>query len=230
MKQRLDCSFQYHEMNSRVFVPFEINQELNAPVSEIDPDLQFYTETNYIQNTKCDYYLEGFFNDCFSESKTEAINASFFHLNIKSLPKHYNELNLYLDSLKVKFSFIALTETWLSEGTEQLFGVHNYYVVNRFRKGRKGGGVTLYINDNIPHIIRNDHEFFDSEMESLFIEVYSNVFQTSFNIIIGIVYRMPCSSIVIFNDCMTDILNKVNKDNKLFYMLWDLNIDLRKCE
>ena len=146
MEQRLNFSFQFHEMNSRVFVPFEINQELNTPVSEIDPDLQFYTETNYIQNTKCDYYLEDSFNYCFSESETEAINASFFHLNIKSLSKHYNELNLYLDSLKVKFSFIALTETWLSEGTEELYGVHDYHVENRFRKGRKGGGVTLYIN------------------------------------------------------------------------------------
>ena len=41
---------------------------------------------------------------------------------------------------------------------------------------------------------------------------------------------MPDSSIDIFNDRMTDILNKVNKDNELLYMLGDLNIDLLKCE
>ena len=105
-------------MNSRIFVPSEINQDSNTPFTEIDPDLQFYTESNYIHNMKCDYYLEDTFNDYFSESKTEDIGASFFHLDIKSLPKHYDVLNLYLDSLKVKFSFIALTETWLSEGTE----------------------------------------------------------------------------------------------------------------
>ena len=86
-------------MNSRVFVPFEINQDSNTPFTEIDPDLQFYTESNYIHNMKCDYYLEDTFNDYFSESKTEDISASFFHLNIESLPKHYDELNLYLDSL-----------------------------------------------------------------------------------------------------------------------------------
>ena len=195
MEQRLNCSFRFHEMNSRVFVPFEINQDSNTPFTEIDPDLQFYTESNYMHNMNCDYYLEDTFNDYFSESKTEDISASFFHLNIKSLPKHYDELNLYLDSLKVKFSFIAFTETWLSEGTEELYGIQNYNVVNRFRKGRKGGGVTLYINENIPCVIRNDLEFFDSEMESLFIEVDNNVFQTSSSIIIGIVYRMPDSSI-----------------------------------
>ena len=68
--------------------------------------------------------------------------------------------------------------------------------------------------------------FFYSEMESLFIDLDNNVFKTSSNIIIGIVYRMPDSSIDIFNDRMTDILNTVNKENKLFYMLGDLNIDL----
>ena len=54
-------------MNSRIFVPFEIIQKSSTPVSEIDPDLQFYTESDYIQNTKCDYYLKDSFNDCFSE-------------------------------------------------------------------------------------------------------------------------------------------------------------------
>ena len=144
------------------------------------------------------------------------------------MPKHYNELNLYLDSLQFKFSFIALTEIWLSESTEELYGIQTYYVVNRFRNGRKDRGVTLYINENIPCTIRHDLDFFDSEMESLFIKLDNNVFKTSSNVFIGIVYRMPDSSIDIFNHRTTDILNTVNKENKLFYMLGDLNIDLLK--
>ena len=71
---------------------------------------------------------------------------------------------------------------------------------------------------------------FYGEMESLFIELDNNVFKTSSNIIIGIGYRMPDSSIDIFNDRMTDILNTVNKENKLFYMLGDLNIDPLKYD
>ena len=46
MEQRLNCSFRFHEMNSRVFVPFEINQDSNTQFTEIGPDLQFYTESN----------------------------------------------------------------------------------------------------------------------------------------------------------------------------------------
>ena len=41
---------------------------------------------------------------------------------------------------------------------------------------------------------------------------------------------MPDSSVDIFNDRMADILNMVNKETKLFYVLGDLNIDLLKYE
>ena len=56
------------------------------------------------------------------------------------------------------------------------------------------------------------------------------MFSTSSDIIIGMRYRMSDFSIDIFNDRMKYILNKVNKENKLFYVLGDLNIDLLKYE
>ena len=90
-------------------------------------------------------------------------------------------------------------------------------------KCKKGGGVALYVNDRISYIVRKNLQHFDCEMESLFIEVDSKVFQTPSNIVIGIVYRMPDASIDVFNDRMADILNVINKENKLFYMLGDLN-------
>ena len=44
----------------------------------------------------------------------------------------------------------------------------------------------------------------------------------------GVVYRMPDSSVDMFNERLADILNSVQKENKLFYLLGDLNIDLFK--
>ena len=41
---------------------------------------------------------------------------------------------------------------------------------------------------------------------------------------------MPDASIDIFSDRMADILNVINKDNNIFYMLGDLNIDFLKCD
>ena len=44
---------------------------------------------------------------------------------MKSLPKHQNELEIYLDSLNGNFPFIGLTETWLDEYKEALHDISN---------------------------------------------------------------------------------------------------------
>ena len=107
----LDCSYRIHGINTKIFVPFEINDD--GPFHERDPDLQFYSDNHYIQSTSCDYYLEDSFNDKFGEASNLDDSLSFFHQNMKSLPKHQNELEIYLDSLNCNFFFIGLTETWL---------------------------------------------------------------------------------------------------------------------
>ena len=75
MEEMSDWSYDFHEINSKVFVPFEINEQFDTPLIEIDPDMQFYLESNYIKNTKCDYYLEHTFvkNITRSEQQKNAI-------------------------------------------------------------------------------------------------------------------------------------------------------------
>ena len=95
----------------------------------------------------------------------------FFHQNIKSLPKHQNELEIYLDSLNCNFSFIGLTETWLDESKEALHDISNYTCLHRYRQNRKRGGIIIAVRNGIVFKIRNDLEFFYSETESIFIEM-----------------------------------------------------------
>ena len=80
---------------------------------------------------------------------------SFFHVNVKSLPNHSDELNLYLNSLDMKFSFLAFTETWINESNHELYGLPGYNCINKCRKGRKGGGVSLAIKRGISYKVRN---------------------------------------------------------------------------
>ena len=61
MEGMLDGLFNFHEMNKIVFISFEINDKFDTPFTEMDPDVQFYMERNYIENTKCDYYIEDTF-------------------------------------------------------------------------------------------------------------------------------------------------------------------------
>ena len=61
IEDSLDCSYRIREINNKIFVPFEINDD--SPYHEIDPDMQFYSDNHYIQSTSCDYYLEDSLNE-----------------------------------------------------------------------------------------------------------------------------------------------------------------------
>ena len=56
---------------------FEINQESHFLLSEIDHVLQFYTESSFIQNMKCDYYIEDLSNDCFFKPSLQILVRYF---------------------------------------------------------------------------------------------------------------------------------------------------------
>ena len=67
-------------------------------------------------------------------------------------------------------------------------------------------------------------------MELVFIEIESTVFDTKSYIIVGVIYRMPDSSVDVFNERMCDMGNVVTKETKIWYLIGDLNIDLLKHE
>ena len=190
---------------------------------------EYYMDMHYTENIKCNYYFEDGFNEKIKKSNIN--NLSMFHLNVKSLPKHFDELELYLNSLDMKFSFLGLTETWLTNDKQEFYDFPGYSCINRFRKDRKGGGVTLQVREGLPYIRRSDLEHFDSELESIFIEVDKTILNTMSNVVIAVVYRMPDSSVDVFNERITDIMNHViQKENKMIYVMGDLNIDFLKSD
>ena len=67
-------------------------------------------------------------------------------------------------------------------------------------------------------------------METVFIEIDKCIFNTGSNIVIGVIYRMHNSSVDVFNDRISDILNVIQKEHKLCYFLGDLNIDFLKAD
>ena len=54
----LDCSFRLHEINNKIFTPFEINDSFDTPFADIDPDYQYYTNFHHNGKLSCDYYFE----------------------------------------------------------------------------------------------------------------------------------------------------------------------------
>ena len=90
--------------------------------------------------------------------------------------------------------------------------------------------VSHFISYKVLFTLRNDLDYFDSEMVTVFIEIYKSILNTCSNIVIGVIYHTPNSSVDTFNERISDILNAIQKEHKLCYLLGDLNIDFLKAD
>ena len=76
-------------------------------------------------------------------------------LNARSIFNKVDELTVHIENYKSDMIFVS--ETWLSENIpNEAIHIGGYNVFRNDRVGTRGGGVALYINDNIPVEIRND--------------------------------------------------------------------------
>ncbi len=93
-----------------------------------------------------------------------------------------------------------------------------------------GGGVGLFIREHINYKICEDLSIFVPHViERLFVEIECS---TSKNKIVGIVYRpntQPRADIDIFSSSIYDIMDLINRANKIGVVMGDFNIDLLKC-
>ena len=70
-------------------------------------------------------------------------------LNARSIINKKNELNIMVDD--IKRHLIGITESWANNGiTDAELGLEGYVMFRKYRIGRSGGGVLLYIKETIP--------------------------------------------------------------------------------
>lgn len=75
-------------------------------------------------------------------------SLKFLYTNIRSLVKSnkLDELKCNLKTIKTTIHVILLTETWIKSDLEaRSLQIPEYTHVYNFRKGRVGGGVSIYI-------------------------------------------------------------------------------------
>ena len=228
--ERSEKHVSLEELNKKVFIPFEINDETQmSPLFEIDPDLQYF---NVFANrlSCCDYHLEDSFNKKCRDLRIDQTCFSLLHTNIRSVPKNLINFTNYLDLLCIKFSVIGLTETWLQENNVDCYGIEGYKTVNKYRSARQGGGVSLFIVDRLPYILRDDLVYMNDHIECLFIELEGTSVDSDKNYVVGIVYRPPNTNINMFNDTFSHILSTIKCENKKCYIMGDYNINLLNCD
>ena len=113
---------------------------------------------------------------------------------------------------------------------------HDYIPLTRHKYPHKeGGGIALYIKNNIQYRQRTDLQFPECKnhlYDSIVIEVVNDhPSRNAKNIILFVIYRTPSqNSIAEITSDLNILLDKVKQENKTVIITGDLNIDLLKYE
>lgn len=156
-----------------------------------------------------------------SENKFHS-NLSIFCLNIRSLRKHFDELNFYLNSLTEKFKIIILTEVWIKTGEEENYGLSGYNMLFQPRQENQAGGVVIYMDFEL-QFTHKEILLPTAEILHVCLDVVCNGLK--YNLAILGIYRQ-CK--FTFNKFKTDFENilKLSKDPTI--IIGDVNICILK--
>ena len=118
------CCFDSELLKHKCFNPFlddpdSRNLLLN---SDIDPNPNVFAKNSHLLSN-CIYLTSNEFNKIpISSSNT----FSIFHMNVRSLSKHFDDLSEYVSTLNMSFSIIGVSETWLNKSNEHLFNIPGF--------------------------------------------------------------------------------------------------------
>ena len=210
------CALTLDRLNSqnKIFIPFELNNDETSPLMDVDPDLQYYNDIANMNHSSCNYHLEDTFNDKIDKTNIRSNSFSMIHTNIRSIPKNLNNFENYLDGLNHTFSIIGLTESWLSDSSAQCYNLRGFRGEHRYRDNRSGGGVSLFIKDDIEYVLREDLCQMNKNIESIFVEIDKSNSNKDKNTIIGVIYRPPDTDLKVFNEILNGLLANVKLEKK----------------
>ena len=188
--------------NEMLFNPFEVNEDkYYSPLYEIDPDINYYNTIGSHLGSSCNYYFEDYFETAL-KSKGVDITAtnilSLCHSNIRSMRANLSSFEICLKNMEYKFSVIGLSETWLRDYNCNLYNIDGYTFTEVHRSEKAGGGVGIFVREDVPYQVRNDMCEINDVYECVFIEIDKEYFHKEKNIIMGVIYRPPGTEMVDF--------------------------------
>lgn len=145
-------------------------------------------------------------------------NFKVCHLNIRSIQKNFEELEILLEELSHKFEIIALTETWKIENIE-LYKLNGYNIIYNEGIYNQNDGVVVLIKDNLN---------FDVEINNIgpikAIRIKVNFFENTLDILC--LYKSPALNDNDFLDHLEHYLESKTFNSHINLILGDININL----
>ena len=132
-------------------------------------------------------------------------DLSLFHLNVRSLPLHFDELVSTLATLKINFDVIGVSETWDSFDNPIKTNVEiPGYSCFSCQSHSQNGGVALYMKSGLAPIPRPDLGKDSTDFESVWVEVENS---DGKNYLFCCTYHHPSSTIDGFSEYLQEILS-----------------------
>ena len=188
------------------------------------------TDFGYLEEIKCRYFTEEEFN---VETRKFGNNLSTFHLNIRKLGLHGNELLAFLSILNLEFDIIILTEVGKNSEKfiESLFSCKGYTPFYDLPLENNYGGVALFVKTDLNPVKMSDFKMKktcncdDCSFENVWIECTKNDLKS----IVSGIYRHPGGNVSHFN---VDMDNCLSRSRNYKNAIWggDVNIDILQQE
>ena len=178
-----------------------LNNPTDALVNLIN-QLNNFTDNkqeNELNLPDCKYRDTDYFKNLTKDFKRKAL--SFFHMNVCSLTKYFDDFNILLSDLNVSFDILAITETRIKKDSSSPINLQlSNYSIGHTPTESSAGGTLPYINKRLSYQLRNDLRLYDPrKIESTFIEI---ICSKSTNVIVGCIYKHPTLPI---NDFTNDL-------------------------
>ena len=174
----------------------------------------------------CLYYTEDEFNH---KVKNYGSSLSSFHLNIRKLGRHRDELIAFLSILDWTFDVIILTEVGKNSESfiKSTFHNHGYLPFHDLPASNDYGGVAVFVKSElgpveVPELkIRKSCQCSNCNYENVWVEFTKNGLKS----VVGGIYRHPGGNVSHFNNSMEMCLKNSSKYD---FALWggDVNIDI----
>ena len=223
------------QINEKMYIPKEnLNKPSDALVNLMKLLSWFIRLTNdekenQLNLPNCNYRDTDYFKNLTKDFKRKAL--SFFHMNVCSLTKYFDDFNILLSDLNASFDILAITETRIKKDSSSPTNLEsNSYSIEHTPTELSAGGTLLYTNKRLSYQLRNDLRLYDpKKIESTFIEI---ICSKSTDVIVGYIYKHPTLPVNDFtNDFISPLLLKLQKESsKTIFLPGDFNIDLLKYE
>ena len=221
------------QINEKMYIPKEnLNKPSDALVNLMKLLSWFIRLTNdekenQLNLPNCNYRDTDYFKNLTKDFKRKAL--SFFHMNVCSLTKYFDDLNILLGDLNVSFDILSITETRIKKDSWSPINLQlNNYLIEHTPTESTAGGTLLYISKILSYQLRH-HLRLSGKIESAFIEI---ICSASTNVIVGCIHKHPTLPINDFtNEFISPLLLKLQKESsKSVFLLGDFNIDVLKYE